>query len=296
MFYDTHSHSQFSFDGKRTSVEKSAKSALLNGLGGICFTDHYDAYVPKMIEKGDPQVSEMFDIPAQQAEIDRLNSILRAGKIEKDGFLDGIPRSEWSKVKKFKIFKGIELGLYDKAHDAIHKVLQDNEFDEVIASLHYIDETDPYYGHYYNGKNWKEAFGHYLEMLYKEIKWLGKDFDIMGHFDYIVRYAPYPKSSIFYNDFSAEIDEILKFLIQEGKCLEINTKTYQKYGIRTPELDSDILLRYRELGGELISLGSDSHTAESVGNKFMYYAQFVKMYGFRWLAHYEGRRLKQVTI
>ncbi|MBQ1647887.1 MAG: hypothetical protein II047_05415, partial [Bacteroidales bacterium] len=140
------------------------------------------------------------------------------------------------------------------------------------------------------------AYGRYLDTIYSEIRWLGKDFDILGHFDYIARYAPYPKQSIFYKDFPGELDEILKFLVSEGKGLEINTKTYQKYGLRTPELDRDILMRYRELGGEIISLGSDAHDPTRVGDKFMYFAQYVKMFGFRWLAHYEGRRLKQVTI
>ena len=46
--YDNHNHSQFSFDGKKTTVEKSAAAALENGVSGICFTDHCDFYVPPM--------------------------------------------------------------------------------------------------------------------------------------------------------------------------------------------------------------------------------------------------------
>jgi HisJ family histidinol phosphate phosphatase len=94
----------------------------------------------------------------------------------------------------------------------------------------------------------------------------------------------------------ADADEILKYLIENGKGLEINTKTYRAYGLRTPQLDRDILIRYMELGGEIICLGSDSHKAEQVGAKFDYFAQFVKMFGFRRLGHFEGRKLKMVTI
>ena len=296
MFFDTHVHSQFSFDGSRTSVERNARAAIVKGLGGICITDHNDIFVPSGKAAHGETGKEEFDVPAQQAEIDRINAIVASGKVEKGGLLEGVTRTTWPQVKKFRVFKGVEVGMYRDSREQVRKFLSENEFDQVIASVHYLEDPDPYWGEYYNGKNWKEAYGRYLDTIYSEIRWLGKDFDILGHFDYIARYAPYPKQSIFYKDFPGELDEILKFLVSEGKGLEINTKTYQKYGLRTPELDRDILMRYRELGGEIISLGSDAHDPTRVGDKFMYFAQYVKMFGFRWLAHYEGRRLKQVTI
>ncbi|MGN1219943.1 MAG: hypothetical protein ACI4TU_03280, partial [Candidatus Cryptobacteroides sp.] len=119
---------------------------------------------------------------------------------------------------------------------------------------------------------------------------------IMGHYDYVARYAPYPQTSIFYKDFSDLFDQMLTYLAREGKALEINTKSYQDYNGRTPVLDKNILLRYKELGGEIISLGSDSHDPCRVGDKFEEYSEFVKSLGFKYLAHFEGRRLIQVTI
>ena len=85
-------------------------------------------------------------------------------------------------------------------------------------------------------------------------------------------------------------DRMLKYLADEGKAVEINTKTYQPYGGRTPVLDKDILLRFKELGGEFISLGSDSHDPERTGDKFPYYAGLVKSLGFRYLVHFENRK------
>lgn len=283
MFFDTHSHSQFSFDGEGTTVEKNAVAAAEKGLGGICFTDHCDFYVPDMKEQFEPLRSEVFDVKAQQAEIDRVNGLISGGAFGK-----AFP-------KKFKIFKGVELGLGEKNHDQTRELLAGNSFDQIIASVHYLEDTDPYFGPYYKGKNWKEAYGRYLETILREMKWLG-DFDIMGHFDYVARYAPYPKESVLYRDFPGLFDEILRYLAENGKGLEINTKTYKAYGLRKPQLDKDILIRYLELGGEVICLGSDSHTPEQVGDKFDYFAQYVKMFGFRRLGHFEGRRLKMVTI
>ncbi|MGN0202644.1 MAG: histidinol-phosphatase HisJ family protein [Candidatus Cryptobacteroides sp.] len=284
MYYDTHSHSQFSFDGARTTLEKSTASAISTGLGGICFTDHCDFYVPAMKADFEPIVCEVFDVEAQQAEIDRLNSRIAEGEFGREA------------ARKFKVLKGIEVGMGEKSRPELEKHLSVNKFDQITASVHYLEDTDPYYGPYYKGKNWKEAYGRYLEAYLREIKWLGDRFDILGHFDYVARYAPYPKESILYRDFPGLFDEILRFLAENGKALEINTKTYKTCRMRTPQLDRDILIRFLELGGEAIALGSDSHDCEQVGYRFDYYAQFVKSLGFRRLAHFENRRLKMVTI
>lgn len=283
MFFDTHNHSQFSFDGEATTVEKSAAAAISSGLGGICFTDHCDPYVPSMKAAYEPIRSEVFDIEAQQAEIDRVQELIAAGDYGRQA------------ARKFRVFKGIEVGLEEKGREQYRQILDAHSFDQVIASVHYIDDTDPYYGPYYSDKTWKEAYGHYLETILTEIRWLG-DFDILGHFDYIARYAPYTKESILYKDFPDLLDEIFKYLIENGKGLEINTKSYQKHGFRQPSLDKNILMRYLELGGEILCLGSDSHNADHVGRRFEYFAQYIKSSGFRRLGHFEGRRLKMVTI
>ena len=268
--FDNHNHSQFSFDGKKTTIEASASSAKAKGLGGICFSDHCDFYVPPMKASFENLVPEYFDVPEQQAEIDRVSGLI----CDKD----------------FKILKGIEIGMYEECRDQIRKTLTDNKFDQIIASVHYIDKTDPYYGGFYDGKDWKQAYGRYLETIYREMTWL-KDFDIMAHYDYIARYAPYPQASIMYRDFSDIFDEMFRYLIQEGKALEINTKSYQDYKGRTPQLDTELLRRYLEMGGEFISLGSDSHDPGRPGDKFGHYADLLKALGFRWTAHYESRKL-----
>ena len=274
VLFDNHNHSQFSFDGKRTSVEASARAAAEAGLGGICFTDHCDHYVPPMKASFENVVPEYFNVEEQQAEISRIQSLIG---------------------DRTRLLKGIEIGMYEECHEQIRKVLDENTFDQIIASVHYIEKTDPYYGGYYDGKDWKQAYGTYLETIYREMKWL-EDFDIMGHYDYIVRYASYPVTSIRYRDFSDIFDEMFRYLIQEGKALEINTKSYEGHRGRMVELDNDVLLRYREMGGEIVSLGSDSHEPSRVGAGFTRHAEFLKAMGFRWTAHYESRRLVQLPL
>ncbi len=280
VLFDNHNHSEFSFDGKRTSVERSTLAAADAGLGGVAFTDHCDFFVPAMKAEHEQLVPETFDVNAQQAEIDRVQALI-------DGRIGG--------ERKFRILKGIEIGMHEDCHGEIRRTLGENSFDQVIASVHYLDGIDPFYGGYYEDKDWKEAYGHYLETIWKEMTWL-KDFDIMGHFDYVVRYAPYSRTSLLYRDFSDILDEMFRYLIQEGKALEINTKSYQEYNGRLVTLDTEVLKRYRELGGEIVSFGSDSHDAHRIGHAIREHALLLKSLGFRWSAHYESRRLVQLPL
>lgn len=250
-------------------------SAIGKGLAGVCFTDHCDFFVPSMKARYEEYVPEVFDVEARNAEIDKVNDIC--------------PRD-------FHVFKGIEIGVQKSERDKIAAHLEKYSFDEIIASVHYLDDTDPFWGGYYEGKTWRYAYGHYLETLYDEMVWLGDRFDIMGHYDYVTRYAPYPECSILYKDFPDILDSMLRYLAENGKALEINTKTYQDFKGRTPVLDKNILMRYRELGGEIISLGSDSHDADRVGFNFERTAALVSSCGFRYLAHFDKRKPVMLPI
>ena len=274
MLFDNHTHSQFSFDAKGASVEGSSMRAWALGLGGITFTDHFDIYLPQSKALHGDLGQEDFDIGAQQEEI------LRAGAEFRE------------KGREFKILRGIELGVYGSAREQLSKTLRENTFDCVIASCHYLDDTDPYWGEYYEGKGWKEAFGHYLETLYSEMVWLGDRFDVMGHYDYIVRYAPYKGvDCIRLKDFEI-LDEILRFLAQGGKALEINTRSYvaDGEGKRKVAADPMVLRRFKELGGEAISMGSDAHRVEDVGRDFGYFRDYLRSEGWRYAVHFEDRK------
>ncbi len=268
--YDNHNHSEFSHDGFRTTLEDSARSAASKGLSGICFTDHCDFNA----EEGEDATREVFDVDAQQKEIDRVRPL----------------------VPGIKILKGIEVGVNNMRRGQLAEILEKHDYDQVIASVHYLEGQDPFKGEYYIGKTWKEAYSGYLNYLYEEMLWLGDRFDIMGHYDYVVRYAPYQQTSILYRDFPDLLDPMLRLLAENGKALEINTKTYQDFSGRTPILDPDILKRYRELGGEIISLGSDSHVRDAVGFQFERFTEYIRSFGFRYTAHYENRKLCMTSI
>lgn len=272
--FDTHNHCQFSFDGKRTSVESSARSAFEKGIAGICFTDHYDIFVPPAESDFETVMPQEFDIPAQQEEITRVQGL----------YMDG-----------FKVLKGIEIGMNEESRGETREILERHSFDQVIASVHYLEGTDPYYGGYFQGRNWIQAYSTYLETICNEMMIL-KDFDIVGHYDYVARYSPYPQDILPYREFSDIFDTMFRYLIENGKGLEINTKSCKGSKGRKTSIDRDVLVRYREMGGEIISLGSDSHDAEYVADGFEWHSQLLKSLGFRWTSHYAKRQLVQLPL
>ena len=261
---DNHSHCCFSADSKM-DLREAVQVACQRGLKGIVFTDHIDLGIPE----GGPQFT--YDIPAQQKAID----------VEIEHFKEICPG--------FEILKGIEVGVDIDSMSKIEQVLKNNSFDTIIASQHLIEGFDPYYGGYYDSYDYKEAYGRYLEVFYKGIVMM-KDFDIIGHYDYIVRYANYPEVSITYKDFGDILDTIFKYLIENGKVFEINTKTYQLYRGRTPILDVQVLKRFKELGGEAISFGSDAHNTARIAEKFDWCREIALQAGLKYEAYYKKRK------
>ncbi|PKO96129.1 MAG: histidinol phosphate phosphatase [Bacteroidetes bacterium HGW-Bacteroidetes-7] len=258
-YVDTHTHSSYSPDS-RMSIAEAAEYAFANGLAGITFTDHLDLKAP-----GD-NLKFAFDPAEQQAEI-----------------------YEVAKQSSIKLLTGIEIGLQPCNLVEIKDFLSTFSFDTIIASIHFVDGVDPYEGQYYEGKTEKEAYGRYLEIM-AEMVVAYPDFDILGHYDYIARYAPYKTRTIHYRDFADILDTIFRSLIYNGKSLEINTNTYRLRNGAIPVLDRDILLRYRELGGEIITLGSDAHSKERLGEEFENFRAVLKNMGYKYVVNYEKRK------
>lgn len=262
-FIDTHTHSEFSPDSK-TSVRELLERAREAGLSGIAITDHLDLDAPR-----NPGLFE-FSIADQQKTI---------AEAEKYIFPHG----------GCKVLKGIEIGL-QPGESILHsrEYISGYEFDQIIASIHFVDGEDPYYGNYYEGKDFRRAYSRVLELIFSTAKDFGV-YDVIGHFDYVARYAPYDVKDIRYADFPDELDAILKMLAQEGKALEINTKTYDFHGSHLQVLDQNILRRFKELGGEFVTLGSDSHESTRLCDKFAGFAQVCQSCGFERLTYFEKR-------
>lgn len=230
--FDFHIHSSLSFDSD-TPATDIALAAKQKGLLEICFTDHWD-YLPRPTDKHD-----LFSLEDYSRAYDTLE------------------------VEGLKIRKGIELGLNDWNMDECQKVLSARHFDFVIGSVHYADGFDPYYKEYWEGKSAEVAYRRYLEQELKCIQ-LHKDFDVLGHLTYVCKTPQNPfRTQIKYDECREIADEIMKALIRGGKGMEVNTSGVDKGVGLIPSMD--YVRRFRELGGEIITVGSDSHDTVRVG-------------------------------
>ena len=266
IHFDNHTHSHHSADS-RMAPGRAAEKALQRSLGGICFSDHYDFDAPE----GERLFT--FDVQRQQEEIEGLKE----------------------KFPSIVLLKGVEIGIQPISLGAIRDFMGKHAFDTVIASMHFVRGTDPFHRTYYQGYDFKQAYGIYLEDILSCIS-VFPDFDILGHFDYVARYSPYLEHEVSMKVFGDVLDPILKILAQNGKTLEINTKTYQKFQYGTPTLDKNVIRRFRELGGEAVSLGSDAHSDEKIGEQFGIYTDILRQCGFRYGVYYRNRRPEYYKI
>ena len=92
-----------------------------------------------------------------------------------------------------------------------------------------------------------------------------------------------------YEAYADIIDEILRKLISMGKGIEVNTAGF-KYGLGHPNPTEAVLLRYHELGGEILTLGADAHAPEHVAYAFDRLPQILRHAGFRYFTVFTGRK------
>lgn len=261
---DFHVHSVFSSDGK-AGMEDMINQALKLGLKTLCFTDHMDIDYPKIYG---PDFE--FDVEAYFKTTESLKEKYRS---------------------QIEILTGIELGLQLHVTDSMDRLINSYPFDFIIGSVHVVDRMDPYYPHYWENKSEKEGIYNCFKTI-KECCEFYRGFHVCGHIDYIVRYAPGSKSQYkeySYLDYADIIDEILKTLLEHQKGIEINTSGY-KYGLGHPHPKTEILKRYKELGGEIITVGSDAHMPEHLCYEFDRAETLLEELGFKYYTVYrEGK-------
>lgn len=258
--YDFHIHTKFSGDSDADPI-LIVQKALDLGLQGICFTDHLD-----IDYKEEPGLFDL-DIPSYKKNILQV----------KDMFSDSL-----------SIGWGIELGLQPYLEAENQKVISENNFDFVIGSTHVVKQVDIYYPSYYEGREEEDCYREYFEETLKNAQ-SNVDFDVYGHLDYIVRYGPNKNKFYTYEKYADVIDEILRTLIQKGKGIELNTAGF-KYGLGHAHPILPILKRYKELGGEIITLGSDGHAPEQIAWDFEKIPDILKEAGFHYFTIFHNRK------
>jgi len=230
--FDFHMHSRVSFDGHDTG-EALAKAALAKGLKEICFTDHLD-YDPSGEMQG-----LTFETEDYNAEYD------------------------WLDIPGLKIRRGMEFGLTVDNRDQFRQDLQRRHWDFVLGSVHFVDGLDVYFEPFWRGRSVFQTERRYLEETLACVQ-LHEDYDVLAHLTYIGKTKAHPAPRpVPYEEHRELIDEILRTVAAKGKGLEINTSGVDRCGDYLP--GAEYLRRFKELGGEIVTIGSDAHTADRVG-------------------------------
>lgn len=230
--FDYHMHSRVSFDGHDTglTLAQAAKNA---GLREICFTDHVD-YDPRGL-----MGIIAFDTQAYNQEYDGLE------------------------VPGLKIRRGMEFGMTPENREQFDMDLQRRPFDYVLGSVHFVDGLDVYQGDYWLGKTVFQAERRYLEDVLACVQ-VQDGFDVLAHLTYVGKTPPHPAPRcVPYAEHRELIDEILSTLARKGKGLELNTSGMDRCGGFLPT--ADYFRRFRELGGKIVTVGSDAHRRDRVG-------------------------------
>ncbi|WOC33287.1 MULTISPECIES: histidinol-phosphatase HisJ family protein [Caproicibacterium] len=257
---DSHCHTDCSFDG-RDSAMMLCDSAVRQGLFSLTVTDHCECN--EYWEKGYDRAMLQSYFEARKA------AAAFRGRLH--------------------VRAGIELGqpLQDRA--AAENALSLCDYDFVLASLHNVAGAPDFYDLDYATCDIRALLHRYFEEMLEMVRW-GK-FDSLAHLTYPWRYTggEHNDLRISYEPYRQQIDAVLQELIRQDKCLEVNTSGLrQRIGTTLP--DRPILQRYRELGGRLVTLGSDAHRWGDVGSGIEDGLRLLEQLGFSRFAVYTGRR------
>ena len=251
--FDYHMHSRVSFDGKSTGLEM-ALAAKERGLQEICFTDHID-YTPAM--------DMVMDLDAYAREYDGLE------------------------VPGLKIRRGIEYGLEPGNREKMKEDLARRNYDFVLGSVHLVGGEDVYMPPYWAGKTVEQAEREYLEEILRSVQ-VHRDYDVLGHLTYIAKARAHPTHALVrYEDHREIIDEILRLLVCHDKGMEVNTSGIDRCGGSLPTMD--IFRRFHQLGGRIVTVGSDAHDAGRVGQYAREMAEQLKEI-FGYVCTFENRQ------
>ena len=191
----------------------------------------------------------------------------------------------------FKVNVGLEIGLQPGIEKQIARVATSPGLDYVVASTNYVDKQDITRVDYFDGKKKDDVYRKYFEHELNNIRELNKYFDAYTKLDQIIKLGG--DTRLDYDKYSDVLDAILEELINNDKGLEVYT------GISYGNISSPyptILRRYKDLGGKIITLGSGSVSADTLGRNFDSALDIIESVGFDEIATYHRHEPEFVKI
>ena len=194
---------------------------------------------------------------------------------------------------RIKVLKGIEIGIqHGKVLEKCKVHAKEFDYDFIIGSFHFAEGYELYRNGFFENRSAEDSYVAFYTYM-RDCLLNYKEYDVLGHFNIIDRYTDRIPSDTVYMDM---VEEILKIIITDGKGIEINTSSF-RYGMRdrtTPPLE--VLQLFKDLGGEIITIGSDAHRAKDIGYRLDFAVEMIKSVGLKYLATYDQRKLNFVKL
>lgn len=262
---DYHIHSAYSSDGRSTIME-ICRSAVNNGIKEIAVTDHFE---PSIGNENCP----FYDQKRYWSDMIKAKHAFKG---------------------KLSIKLGVELGQPHLFPETTKAVMEDFPYDYVIGSAHKLPEGMDLSELDYSKVCAEEVCSRYLKQVEALIRW--NNFDCIGHLDLIKRYSMNMYNMYITLTCQYELlKEVLKLAVANGKGIEINTSGLRQAAKETlPGLD--VLRLYREIGGEILTIGSDAHSAEDVGKGAAEAVELAREAGFKFITVFNQRRPEWIRI
>lgn len=254
MYADYHLHSEFS-DDSRESMENQIARAIELGLDEMCFTDHVDYGIKK--DWDDPRGIQWRGGDGMSSSADEMSPLANVNYPE---YFVKLLRMRATFGSKISIRSGLEFGIQSITVQDYEKLFTKyrNELDFVLFSMHQVNNQEFWNQQFQEGKTQQEYNEQYYNEILKTMK-LFRNYSVLAHLDLLVRYdraGIYPFEKV-----QDIIAEILKQAITDGKGIEVNTSSWH-YGLSDTQPSRKILKLYKDLGGKIITVGSDAHSTK----------------------------------
>lgn len=270
---DNHIHSSCSGDGHNSMTEMMLAS-YERGVRSLCFTDHVDL---DHFRTGVPDL-QCYDIREDMIKMFELAKV-------------ACPRD-------MDLFLGIELGEGNHDLARMEAIASSPELDFVLGSLHNLRNTVDFHDMNYPDMEFcRKKAEIYVEEL---IELAGLPyFDVMAHIGYITRYirrSGFTDFSMNMNTHGEGLDALLKKLIANGRGIEINCSGLRNPRLRETMPSFDVLARYKELGGEIITVGSDAHTTADAASGIREGFDILRQLGYNYVTVFKRRKPDFIKI
>ena len=262
---DYHHHTDNSFDSQ-APMRLVCEEAIKKGVNEICFTEHFSVN-PNAITYGHMDFKRYF------SQIEECRELF---------------------INRLTIKAGIELCEPHLLREKYKEELEGLDLDFILGSVHNIENQD--LRKYMVNKEPAALYKRYFEELYQLVSYA--DIDVLAHFDLMKRYAvdlDYLGKYDF-DTFKEMLIEILKKGIERNIGIEINTSGLSKRALNETLPSMKLLKLYRELGGEILTIGSDSHAAATVGSHLETALEMAKEAGFTNIYTFNKREPYAVNI